>query len=145
MRASFVLAFVALLSVQPLVAQEGPRIAHQSVAGRPFSPAIQVGNTYWLSGKLGATRETREMTEGRTAAETRNIMEAFGELLNELGMDFGDIVQATVYLADIADYREMNDVYGSYFPSEAPARVTVGVSELVNGAKIEISFVAVKQ
>lgn len=144
MRASLVLAFVAVLSAGSLAAQEGPRIAHQSVAGRPFSPAVQVGNIYWLSGKLGASRETREMTEGRTAAETRNIMEAFGELLGELGMDFGDIVQGTVYLTDLADYREMNEVYGSYFPSEAPARVTVEVSELVSGAMIEISFVAVK-
>ena len=144
MRASFVLAFAALLSAAPLAAQQGPRIAHQSTPGRSLSPAVQVGNTYYLSGKLGATRETREMTEGRTAAETRNIMESFGELLTELGLDYGDIVQGTVYLTRLEDFREMNEVYGSYFPSEAPARVTVQVAGLVSGAVVEIAFIAVK-
>ena len=143
-RLSLVLAFLAVLVPGPAAAQEGPRIAHQSVAGRPFSPAIQVGNTYWLSGKLGANRETRQMTEGRTRAETQNIMRSFQELLGELGMDLGNVVRATVYLADIADFGEMNEAYTQYFPSEAPSRVTVAVAGLVGGGRIEISFVAVK-
>ena len=143
-RVSLALAFLGVLLTFPAAAQEGPRIAHQSVAGRAFSPAIQVGNTYWLSGKLGATSETRAMTEGRTAAETNNIMRSFQELLGELGMDLTNIVSATVYLADIADFREMSQTYTQYFPSEAPARVTVAVAGLVGGAKLEISFIAVK-
>ena len=135
------LAFVA----QPLVAQEGPRIAHQPSSRLPFSAAIQVGNTYWLSGKLGATAETRAMTEGRMAAETHNIMRAFGELLEELGMDYGDLVRATVYVTDIDGYGEMNAAYAQYFEGiEAPSRVAVEVSGLVGGALIEISFIAVK-
>ncbi len=135
------LAFVA----QPLVAQEGPRIAHQPSSRLPFSAAIQVGNTYWLSGKLGATAETRAMTEGRMAAETHNIMRAFGELLEELGMDYGDLVRATVYVTDIDGYGEMNAAYAQYFEGiDAPSRVAVEISGLVGGALIEISFIAVK-
>jgi len=104
-----------------------------------------VGNTYWLSGKLGANRETREMTEGRVAAETHNIMRAFGELLEELGMDYHDLVRATVYLTDVEGYSEMNEAYGQYFEGgDAPSRVTVAVAGLVAGASIEISFIAVK-
>jgi len=142
-------AFVALAAsaflVQPLAAQEGPRIAHQPSARLPFSAAIQVGNTYWLSGKLGATAETRAMTEGRMAAETHNIMRAFGELLEELGMDYGDLVRATVYVTDIDGYAEMNEAYAQYFEGlEAPSRVAVEISGLVGGALIEISFIAVK-
>ena len=91
------LALLPVLVTFPAAAQEGPRIAHQSIEGRPFSPAIQVGKTYWLSGKLGATGQTREMNEGRTAAETHNIMRSFQELLGELGMDLSNIVSATVY------------------------------------------------
>lgn len=126
-------------------AQEGPRVAHQPSARLPFSAAIQVGNTYWLSGKLGANAETRAMTEGRMAAETHNIMRAFGELLDELGMDFGDLVRATVYVTDIDGYAEMNEAYAQYFEGlEAPSRVAVEVSGLVGGALIEISFIAVK-
>ena len=140
----FALALALLMSVQPAAAQTGPRVAHQPSARAPLSAAIQTGDIYWLSGKLGATAETRAMTTGRTAAETRNIMESYGELLAELGLGFENIVQGTVYLTDIADFQEMNAVYGEYFPQDPPARVTVAVSGLVGGAAIEISFVAVR-
>jgi 2-iminobutanoate/2-iminopropanoate deaminase len=136
---------LASLFAHPLFAQEGPRIAHQPSPRLPFSAAIQVDNTYWLSGKLGATAETRAMTEGRMAAETHNIMRAFGALLEELGMDYGDLVRATVYVTDIDGYAEMNEAYAQYFEGiEAPSRVAVEVSGLVGGAIIEISFIAVK-
>jgi 2-iminobutanoate/2-iminopropanoate deaminase len=135
----------AAFLVQPLAAQEGPRIAHQPSSRLPFSAAIQVGNTYWLSGKLGANSETRAMTEGRMAAETHNIMRSFGALLEELGMDYGDLVRATVYVTDIDGYSEMNEAYSQYFEGiDAPSRVAMEVSGLVGGAVIEISFVAVK-
>ena len=130
---------------QPLMAQQGPRIAHQPSSRTPFSAAIQVDNTYWLSGKLGVTSETRAMTEGRVAAETHNIMRSFGELLDELGMDYHDIVRATVYLTSVDGYSEMNEAYAQYFEGgAAPSRVTVAVAGLVAGATIEISFIAVK-
>ena len=93
---------------------------------------MQVGNTYWLSGKLGANRETRAMTEGRMGAETHNIMRAFGTLLEELGMDYGDLVRATVYVTDIDGYGEMNEAYAQYFEGiEPPSRVAMEVSGLV--------------
>lgn len=143
-RLALVLAAAAALVAQPATAQEGPRIAHQPSARLPFSAAIQVGNTYWLSGKLGASAETRAMTEGRALAETHNIMRAFGELLAELGMDFGDVVRAEVYLTDLEDYGPMNEAYASYFDGPGPSRVAVQVAGLVGGAKVEISFIAVK-
>lgn len=143
-RSALVLAILACVTA-PLAAQQGPRIAHQPSARTPFSAAIQVDNTYWLSGKLGATNETRAMGEGRVAAETHNIMRAFGELLEDLGMDYHDLVRATVYLADIDAYAEMNEAYAQYFEGgDAPSRVTMAVAGLVNGAAIEISFIAVK-
>ena len=146
MRAVMLMTFVAAVGAASVSAQAAPpRVAHQPANGRPYSAAVQVGDTYWFSGKVGATAETRAMTEGRAAAETKNIMESFKGLLAELGMDFGDVVQATVYLSDIADYQAMNEVYGSYFPSDPPARETVAVKELVGGAALEISFVAVKR
>ncbi|MEX2467778.1 MAG: RidA family protein, partial [Gemmatimonadota bacterium] len=90
------------------------------------------------------TAETRAMTRGRTAAETRNIMEQFRLLLEELGLGFENVVQGTVYLTDGEDYEEMNEVYALYFPRDPPARVTVVVSDLVREAAIEIAFVAVR-
>jgi 2-iminobutanoate/2-iminopropanoate deaminase len=145
MRTAVLLAFAAVLAAQPLAAQASPRIAHQPSGSRPFSAAVQVGDTYWFSGKIGATAETRAMTEGRVAAETRNVMEQFKDLFTELGLDFGDVVKGTIFLADIDGYAEMNQVYAEYFPSDPPAREALAVKDLVGGAAIEISFVAVKR
>ena len=142
-RFAMVLALVAFVS-QPLAAQEGPRIAHQPSSRLPFSAAIQVGNTYWLSGKLGANSETRAMTEGRAAAETHNIMRSFEALLTELGMTFDNVVRAEVYLTDLDDYGQMNEAYASYFPGDGPSRVAVQVAGLIGGASLEISMIAVK-
>ena len=145
MRPLCVLALAAALCAQPLAAQTAPLIAHRPASGRPYSAAVQVGDLFWFAGKVGNTAETQALTEGRGAAETRNVMEAFKNLLAELGMDFGDVVQGTVYLVDIADYGDMNRVYGEYFSTDPPARETVAVKELVAGAAVEISFVAVKR
>ncbi|HEX9885921.1 MAG TPA: RidA family protein [Longimicrobiales bacterium] len=117
------------------------REAIRPAQGRPYSQAVRYGDTYYLSGKVGATGQTRAMTEGRAAAEVRNIMESFRDLLTELGLDFGDVVMATVFLTDIADYSAMNDVYAEYFPANPPARETVAVRDLVGGAAVEISFI----
>jgi 2-iminobutanoate/2-iminopropanoate deaminase len=134
-----------LIAAPGAAGQEGPRIAHQPSSSLPFSAAVQVGDTYWFSGKLGVTGETRTMGEGRVAAETRNILEAFDELFTELGLGFDDVVKATVYLTDVAGYQEMNEVYQQYFPTDGPAREAVIVADLVAGASIEISFVAVRR
>ena len=115
-RFSLPLAALVLASLPATVAaQQGPRIVHQP-SERPFSGAVQVGNTYWLSGKIGATAETASMEGGRVAAETHNIMRAFGDLLGELGLDYGDLVRATVYLADIDDYAEMRAAHAEDRP-----------------------------
>lgn len=114
------------------------------VPNRPYSQAIRVGDTYWFAGKIGVSDSTRAMAAGRVTAEVRNIFEAFRMVFNETGVSFRDVVQVTVYLADIADYDEMNRAYAEYFPIAPPARETVAVSGIVSGAKVEISLVAVK-
>jgi 2-iminobutanoate/2-iminopropanoate deaminase len=105
---------------------------------------VRVGNVFYLAGKIGVTDSTRALASGRTAAETRNVLEAFRTLLAEQGLSFADVVQATVYLADIADYGEMNQVYAQYFPTDPPARETVAVSGIVSDARVEISLIAVR-
>jgi 2-iminobutanoate/2-iminopropanoate deaminase len=108
---------------------------------RPYSQAVRVGSTYYFAGK---TDSTRALATGRTAAETRNVLEAFRTLFTELGLAPEDVVQATVYLADMNDYDEMNRTYAEFFPKDPPARETVAVSGIVSGARVEISFIAVK-
>jgi len=104
---------------------------------------VRAGNTYYFSGALGVTEETLGMAEGRIEAETRNIMEGFKELFQELGVDFDDVVKGTVYLADVADYAGMNQVYGQYFPTDPPARECIGAGQILGDGLVEISFVAV--
>jgi 2-iminobutanoate/2-iminopropanoate deaminase len=111
---------------------------------RPYSQAVRVGRVYFFAGKIGVTDSTRTLASGRAGAETRNVLEAFRALLTEQGLSLGDVVQATVYLADIADYDEMNRVYTEYFPTDPPARETVAASGIVSGARVEISFIAVR-
>ena len=145
-------AMAVLLAVPACSAPEADAAPQQSVERRaiqpsarsPYSAGHQVGNTYYFSGKLGVSQETRAMTEGRIEAETTNIMEAFRELFESEGLTFADVVQGNVYLADLDDFGAMNATYATYFPEDPPARVTVG-SALVAGAAIEISFIAVKR
>lgn len=110
---------------------------------RPYSQAFRVGNTYYFSGKLGVTEETLAMETGRIEAETRNIMESFGDLFESLGVEFSDVVQGTVYLADVDDYAGMNRVYGEYFPGDPPARECIAAGRILSDGLVEISFVAV--
>ena len=117
---------------------------HSQLPDRPYSGVVRVGDTYYFSGKVGATDETRAMTEGRTSVEVRNIMESYKGLFAELGLDFSDVVQGSVFLADVNDYGEMTQIYGEYFPEDPPARTTVAVAALPGGANVEIAFVAVR-
>ncbi len=115
----------------------------QPSSSLPYSAAVKAGGSVYFSGKIGASQETRAMTEGRVAAETRNIMEAFQALFDEMGMGFEDVVKGVVYLDDIETYGEMNGVYGEYFPNDPPARVALAVDKLPGNAALEISFVSV--
>ncbi len=110
---------------------------------RPYSQATRVGNTFYFSGKLGVTEETLAMEEGRIEAETRAIMESFRELFQEVGVEFTDVVQGTVYLSDVSYYDGMNQVYGEYFPENPPARECIAAGQILSDGLVEISFVAV--
>jgi 2-iminobutanoate/2-iminopropanoate deaminase len=122
----------------------GTREIIRVMPNRPYAQAVRVGNTYYFAGKIGVTDSTRALTAGRVTAEVQNIFEAFRSLFNEAGVSFRDVVQVTVYLADINDYDEMNRAYAEYFSVSPPARETVAVSGIVNGARVEISLIAVK-
>lgn len=111
----------------------------------PYSEAMRVGSTYYFAGKVGATDQTRTLDTGRTAAETRNVLDNFRGALGRLGLGFADVVNTNVYLVHIDDFDEMNAVYREYFPTAPPARTTVGVSGLPGGAIVEIALVAARE
>lgn len=140
------LALVALLTTACASGAGMDRETFGSMAPRfPLSSVIRTGDIYWMSGKLGASAETRAMGAGRTAAEVRNIMESFADQLAEHGLGFEDVVSVTVYLTDLeGGYQELNQVYAEYFPTNPPTRAALGISDLVGDAVVEISMTAVR-
>ena len=136
---------VASCQASPPPAQEPitREAINSQLPNRPYSQAMRVGNTFYFSGKLGVTEETLTMEGGRIEAETRNIMESFSDLFQELGVGFGDVVQGTVYLSDVEFYDGMNQVYGEYFPDNPPARECIAAGQILSDGLVEISFVAV--
>lgn len=145
-QAAVLLPFLILACQAPPSQQSTPQTReaiNPQLPARPYSEAVRVGNTYYFSGKLGVTEETLAMETGRIEAETRNIMESFRALFQELGVEFEHVVSGTVYLADVQDYTGMNQVYGEYFPTNPPARECVGAGQILSDGLVEISFVAV--
>lgn len=114
------------------------------IEGLPFSPAIMVGDMLFLSGSIGYDAEKKALVPGGIVAETRKAIENLRETLQEAGMGLENVVKVTVYLSDMADYETFNRVYAEYFPVDPPARETCAVSALAMGAKVELSFIAVK-
>ena len=108
----------------------------------PYSPAIRSGQLLFVSGQIALDPATGQMIAGDTATETRRVMDNLGALLKAAGLSFSDVIRTTIFLADLADFATVNEVYGSYFTSPAPARATVQVARLPKDARIEIDAIA---
>lgn len=107
----------------------------------PFSEAVRAGNTLYLAGQLGSDAAGR-LVEGGISAETRQTMENIKAVLERHGSSMDRVVKCTVFLADIAEWGEMNKVYRTYFPEHPPARSALGASGLALGARTEIECIA---
>lgn len=110
----------------------------------PYSQAIQVGNILYLAGQIALDPVSGEMVEGGIEAETRQVMENLGAVLEAAGFGFEHVVQSQVFLPDLDDFAAMNAIYGEFFGEGAPARATVGVAALPRGARVEIMMTAVR-
>ncbi len=110
----------------------------------PFSQAIQVGNTIYCSGQIGIDPAANLLVYGGVGAETRQAMNNIRALLRESGYTLEDIVHVEIFLTDMDEYDEMNQVYGSYFFENPPARSVAQVAALPSSASIQISVTAVK-
>lgn len=109
----------------------------------PYSQAILVDDTLYCSGQLGIDPETGSLRKGSIEEETEQVLENIGAVLNAAGMDYTDVVKCTVYLADMAEYAQMNEIYSRYFSEHPPAREAVEVASIPRDARVEISCVAV--
>jgi 2-iminobutanoate/2-iminopropanoate deaminase len=110
----------------------------------PYSQAILVGSTLYLAGQIALDPATNEMVTGGIEAETRQVMENLGAVLEAAGFDFGDVVQSQVFLVDLDDFGAMNAIYGEYFGDGPPVRATVQAARLPRDARVEIMMTAVR-
>ena len=110
----------------------------------PYSVAVEAGGLVFLSGQVGANPATGERAPDEIEAQTRQVLDNIGAVLGDLGLGYSDIVKSTVFLADIADYPLVNEVYGGYFESSPPARSAVQVAAMPGGYLIEIEVVAAR-
>jgi 2-iminobutanoate/2-iminopropanoate deaminase len=107
----------------------------------PYSQAIKVGNMIFTSGQIALTADGEFLDED-VKTQTRQVCENLKAVLNEAGAKIENVVKTTIFLSDINDFNDVNEVYGKYF-SHKPARSTVAVKELPKGAKVEIECIAI--
>jgi reactive intermediate/imine deaminase len=110
----------------------------------PFSSAVRVDNTLYLSGNLGNLPGTLDLAEGGIAGETQQTMENIKTVLEQFGSSLDEVVKCTVFLADMSEWGAMNEVYKTYFKNP-PARSALGANGLALGARVEIECIAVRQ
>ncbi|HEY2917310.1 MAG TPA: Rid family detoxifying hydrolase [Candidatus Limnocylindrales bacterium] len=112
--------------------------------GLPFSQVVEANGLVFLAGQVGDAPGTRGPVPGGIQAEARQMLENVGRLLRAVGLDYDDVVKATVYLRDFDEFAEMNEVYREFFPSEPPTRATVGVTRLALDYRVEIEVIAAR-
>lgn len=110
----------------------------------PYSQAIEVGNMLFASGQLGLDPETGDFAEGGVKAQAEQSFRNIKAILAEAGYTMENVVKTTVYLADMADFAAVNEVYAAQFSGDYPARSAVAVKTLPKNGLVEIEVIAVK-
>lgn len=108
----------------------------------PYSHSVLVGNTLYTSGQVAKDAKTGEMVQQDIKSETRKVMENLQAILRAAGMGFENVAKTTIYCTDLGNFAAINEVYGSFFTANFPARETVQVVKLPLNANVEISVVA---
>ncbi|MHB9140890.1 MAG: RidA family protein [Paludibacter sp.] len=110
----------------------------------PYSQAIEANGTLYISGQIPINPSVGKIEAREIISQTEQVFANISAILNEAGYSFADVVKSTVFLSDIANFVEMNDVYKKYYQTECPARSAFAVKALPLGALVEIETIAVK-
>ena len=121
---------------QPIHSNEAPN------AIGPYSQAVRVGDTVYLSGQIPLDPQTMEVVEGDIGARARRVFDNLAAVMQEAGGSLSDIVKLTIYLVDLEQFGQVNEVMAEYFDAPFPSRATVAVAALPKGAPIEVEAVA---
>ncbi len=110
----------------------------------PYNQAILAGDTLYVSGQIPINPTSGEIVQSTIEEETRLVMTNLGNILKEAGMDYSHVVKCSIFVNNMNNFGSVNEVYGSFFQEQAPARETVEVSRLPKDVRVEISCIAVK-
>lgn len=108
----------------------------------PYNQAVKTGNLLFVSGQIALSPVTGELHISSLEEETHLVMKNLSAILTEAGVDFNAIVKTTIFLSDMSLFAKVNEIYGSYFSGDYPARETVAVKGLPKGVNVEISVIA---
>jgi 2-iminobutanoate/2-iminopropanoate deaminase len=109
----------------------------------PYSQAVRSGNFLFCSGQIPLDPKSGQIVAGDISAQTRRVLDNIAALLKAEGANFEDVVKTTIFLTDLGDFQTVNEIYGSYFKQDPPARSTVQVAALPKGANVEIEAIAI--
>lgn len=109
----------------------------------PYSQAVKAGNMVFCSGQIPIDPQTGEFVSSEIREQTEQVLKNLSAVLEAAGTDFNDVVKTTVFLMDMNDFAQMNEVYAKYFSENKPARATVQAAGLPRGARVEIECIAV--
>jgi len=109
----------------------------------PYSQAVKAGNLLFISGQVPFVPETMEIVEGDVKAQTAQSLKNLQAILKEVGADFSHVVKTTVFIKDMNEFAQINEVYAEYFGENKPARACVEVARLPKDVKVEIEIIAV--
>lgn len=110
----------------------------------PYSQAVLIGNTLYTSGQIAINPANNELITSTIKAETEMVMENLKAVLEAADMNFSHVVKCSIFISNMNDFAQINEVYGSYFTSDFPARETVQVACLPKNLNVEISAIAIK-
>lgn len=110
----------------------------------PYSQAVEIGNTLYISGQIPLDPLTMKIVEGGIIEQTEQVLKNIGQILLEAGYDYNDVVKSTCLLSDMANFKAMNEVYARYYTDNPPARAAFAVKELPLGVLVEIETIAAK-
>ncbi|HEY8917826.1 2-iminobutanoate/2-iminopropanoate deaminase [Chitinophaga rupis] len=110
----------------------------------PYNQAVKAGNMLFVSGQIALHPETNQLVKENIMDETHQVMQNIKHILSAAHMDFSDVVKATIFITDMNNFSQVNEVYGKYFSGHFPARETVQVSALPKAVNVEISVIAAK-
>ena len=118
--------------------------AHAPSPIGPYSQAVKVDNILYTSGQIAINPENGSLVLSDIKSETKQVMENIKAILDTSEMSFNHVVKATIFISDMNNFASINEIYGSYFHSDFPARETVQVSRLPKDVNVEISVIAIK-